>query len=208
MNKPIRVNKYITREPWGWVGRVLPVKRAGCSSVEVNPRWWRNFISLTYCSWWHKETEERETGDGRDQKRDLSVLKQLTAVKHFQKTTIHQWIDSYLTGRRFLVSASSSSQLVQPDGCDPSWPRLDLWHLAVDKHTYSHIKHTLMWPKVSLPYTCLKVRMISFVWTCLEKCWLNLMVILEPLFCGKLHYITETGVSNFMSNSFMSMRVE
>lgn len=63
VNKPMKTHIY---HMGGWVGRVVPVKRAGCSSVEVNPRWWRNFISLTYCSWWHRETEgtERQTGKG------------------------------------------------------------------------------------------------------------------------------------------------
>lgn len=56
----------------GWVCWVVPEKRAGCSSVEVNPRWWRNFINLTYCSWWQRDTEDREKqiSDDRNQKRE------------------------------------------------------------------------------------------------------------------------------------------
>lgn len=123
----------------GWVCWVVPEKRAGCSSVEVNPRWWRNFINLTYCSWWHRDTEDTKrnrlvmTGTRRERERRVSVLKQPTALKHFYEATTLQWIRSYLTGRGFPVSASSSSQLVQPDGCDPSWPHLKLWHLVMDE---------------------------------------------------------------------------
>lgn len=67
--------------------------------------------------------KQRETGDGRDRRRRLSVCWDSLQLSGL-----------YLTGRRFLVSASSSSKLVQPDGCDPSWPHLDLWHLLEDKH--------------------------------------------------------------------------
>lgn len=128
----------------GWVCWVVPVKRAGCSSVEVNPRWWRNFINLTYCSWWHRDTEDTKrnrlvmTGTRRERERRVSVLKQPTALKHFYEATTLQWIRSYLTGRGFPVSASSSSQLVQPDGCDPSWPHLKLWHLVMDEDTITN----------------------------------------------------------------------
>lgn len=89
---------------------------------------------VTQRHWRHKE---KQISDDRNQKRErerrVSVLKQPTALKHFYKATTLQWIHSYLTGRGFPVSASSSSQLVQPDGCDPSWPHLKLWHLVMDE---------------------------------------------------------------------------
>lgn len=78
------------------------------------------------------------TGTRRERERRVSVLKQPTALKHFYKATTLQWIHSYLTGRGFPVSASSSSQLVQPDGCDPSWPHLKLWHLVMDEDTITN----------------------------------------------------------------------
>lgn len=100
--------------------QIVPLKRAGCSSAEANPRWWRNFISLTYFSWWHRETggADRWCQMPEERERERDVCAEATQ----QRT--QQWAGSYLTGRCFLASASSSSQL------DPSWAHLDPWHLT------------------------------------------------------------------------------
>lgn len=90
---------------WVCVAGVEPVKMAGCSSVEVKPRWWRNFISLTYCNWWHRETEETETNSH--------------CRCHMRETSERSMADLYQTGWSFLVSASSSLQFVLPGDCDP-----------------------------------------------------------------------------------------
>ena len=93
---------------------------------------------VTQRHWRHKEkqiSDDRDQKRERERERETSVLKQPTALKHLYKATSLQWICSYLTGRGFPVSASSSSQLVQPDGCDPSWPHPDLWHLVMNEDT-------------------------------------------------------------------------
>lgn len=56
---------------------IVPAKAAGCNSVVLNPRWWRNLISLTYCCWWERETEEKE--ETVREKRSVSAAPQETS---------------------------------------------------------------------------------------------------------------------------------
>lgn len=121
----------------GWVCWVVPEKRAGCSSVEVNPRWWRNFINLTYCSWWHRDTEDTKrnrlvmTGTRRERERD--VCRCWSSQQHWNISMkqqlcsefVHTWLDEAFLFPPPLPRSSSSPMAATPHdptwNCDTSW---------------------------------------------------------------------------------------
>lgn len=81
--------------------RVVPENSAGCRSIEVNPLWWRNLISLTYCGWWPRKADNPE---GDEEWLCAWVMNWLTAVSFIVPT----WARGAFTFL-FPLSRSSSS---------------------------------------------------------------------------------------------------
>lgn len=98
---------------------VLPAKAAGCNSVVLNPRWWRNLISLTYGCWWHRETEETEE--------DVRKERSMSAAP--PKEIIYTWLDSAFL---FVPPFPRSSSSPTAAHCNHT----DLWHRHAFKTLY------------------------------------------------------------------------